>query len=1395
VQTFRSRALSVDVSALTFHAQLENRRWMENCLIWLTLGMLLALPIAVRGQQSPTANKPSAPETIKNRAAAVANYGNLPLSFEANEGQTDPQVRFLSRGDGYSLFLTDSAAVLSLSKTNSKRETRKGVALSGTERPASDVVRMELAGVNHGPRVAGDDKLPGIANYFIGSDPSKWHRNVPTFSKVRYSNVFPGVDLVYYGNQHELEYDFIVAPGADTKPIRLHFAGAKSLRLDANGDLHVVARNGEVAFHKPVIYQTEDAQRRAVNGHFTLLAKNTVGFALGRYDHNYPLVIDPTLIYSSYLGGNGGNAGNFDDNSHGIAVDAAGSAYVVGGTWSTNFPITNGSYDTNDPGNVYPDFTTSVGYVSKFNATGTGLDYSTYIGGSGSSGYNGDYVNGGGGDGVLAIAVDKEGNAYLTGSTWSSNFPVTQGAIQNQNKAFPYGYSAFVAKLDSTGSNLLYSTYLGGTGLQDGTTNGYGDYGAGIAINAGGNAYVAGSARSKDFPVTAGVVQGVNKSAANNESNAWVAEINPTGTALVYSTYLGGSGSPLYTQFIDLDTATGIAIDSAGDAYLTGFTISTDFPITSGAFQTVNKAAAENLTTGYVTELNPKGTALVYSTYVGGSGGIGVPDGYALNFGDTPLAIALDSTNHAYITGNTGSSDFPVTGGAFQTKDNGAAKKRWNGFITKLNPTGTALVYSTYLGGSGTNSGGGDFGNSIAVDALGNAYVDGYAYSVDFPITANALQPKNAGAAGQFANAFVTEINPAGSALVYSSYLGGSGGSDGDGDGATGIALDPSGDVYVFGTAYSSNFPVTAGAFQTTNKGASGGNANLFVTKINLSGTTTGVAASIAVVSGSAQTTPFGSEFANPLVVIVRDAGGNPVSGAMVSFSGSGLDFSSGTITTSSNGEASVTAIAKAVGSLTASASVSGVSTSAAFTLTGTSLGTAATPIFSPAAGTYTMQLSVTIADATSGTTIYYTTNGTAPTASSTKYTGAISVSSTETLEAIATAPGYTNSAIASATYTFKPFLAGSLQFVPVTPCRIVDTRNPTGAFGGPELAGSATRTFDVPKSSCGIPTAAVAYSLNVTVVPVASLGYLTIWPAGQTQPVVSTLNSDGRVKANATITPAGTNGGVNVFASDATQFILDIDGYFVPQGTNTSGLQFFPLAPCRVSDTRNADGPLGGPSLASASGRAFPIQSSGCGVPSTAKAYSLNVTAVPHGSLGFLTAWPTGETQPVVSTLNASTGAVTANAAIVPAGTSGDVSIYVSDASDVILDVNGYFAPPATGGLSLYTVTPCRALDTRSGAKDFDGTQAVPIHTSACAPPAAARAYVLNATVVPATSLGFLSLWADGEAQPVVSTLNANDGAVTSNMAIVPNTNGSIDAFASDSTNLILDISSYFAP
>ncbi len=371
--------------------------------------------------------------------------------------------------------------------------------------------------------------------------------------------------------------------------------------------------------------------------------------------------------------------------------------------------------------------------------------------------------------------------------------------------------------------------------------------------------------------------------------------------------------------------------------------------------------------------------------------------------------------------------------------------------------------------------------------------------------------------------------------------------------------------------------------------------------------------------------------------------------------------------------------------------------------------------------------------------------------------------------------------------------------FVPVTPCRLVDTRASNGEFGSPALVGGSSRNFTIPSSTtCTIPSTATAYSLNVTVVPEGKLSYLTVWPTGETQPVASTLNSeDGRIKANAAIVPAGTGGAISVYATNATNLVLDIDGYFVPAGTS-GALAFYPLTPCRLADTRSSSyGPMGSPSLTAGEDRTFAILSSTCDVPDTAQAYSLNFTAVPSGPLGYLTAFPTGQTMPLASTLNAPTGTTTANAAIVPAGSSGSVDIYTTNAMNLVIDINGYFAPPGTGGLSLYNLTPCRVLDTRQppGSLPFTGEKDVNVTASGCGAPASAKAYVFNATVVPPGPMGYLTLWPQGGTEPLASTLNALDGAITSNMAIVPTTNGSIAAKPSSATQLVLDLFGYFAP
>ncbi len=403
-------------------------------------------------------------------------------------------------------------------------------------------------------------------------------------------------------------------------------------------------------------------------------------------------------------------------------------------------------------------------------------------------------------------------------------------------------------------------------------------------------------------------------------------------------------------------------------------------------------------------------------------------------------------------------------------------------------------------------------------------------------------------------------------------------------------------------------------------------------------------------------------------------------------------------------------------------------------------------------------------------------------------------------LNSVTVSGGGSSDSSASDSTVINPIVPQALRFVPVTPCRIADTRNANGPFGGPNLAAGISRDFNPVASACGIPANALAYSLNLTVIPLAPLGYISIWPASQSQPVVSTLNSfDGRIKANAAIVPAGLNGAFTVYATGPTHVVVDINGYFVP-ASGSQNLAFYPVTPCRIADTRNPLGAFGAPALAGGVPRTFPVSSSSCGIPASAQAYAFNMTVVPTGLLGYLSTWPAGSPQPLVSTLNALTGAITSNASIVPAGVNGAISVYASDPTDLIIDINGYFAPPATGSLDFYTVTPCRLLDTRNVAGPLGGpimgagqSRSFPVPSSACGIPAAAKAYSLNATVVPPASLSYLTLWGSG-GQPLVSTLNSLDGTVVANAALVAaGASGEVTAFTTNSSHLLLDINGYF--
>jgi hypothetical protein len=810
------------------------------------------------------------------KARVIESYGKLPLSFETNTGQTNSAVKFLSRGRGYTLFLTRDEAVLALRRSklenrkskmeagNSKLENRKPKSEAGSADllsrsaalPASSFLRMQLVGANGKTEPVGEDQLPGTADYFIGSDPAKWRASVPTYAQVRYRGIYPGIDLVYYGNQRQLEFDFALAPNADPGSIRLRFGEPNRLHLGANGDLVVATAYGALAFRKPLVYQMVNGHRRPVAGNFALLGKHTVGFRLGSYDRAQALVIDPALAFSTFLGGSGADAGNA------IAVDSAGNAYVTGSTCSIDFPVTPGAFQITNAAAANTDCNA---FVTKLNPGGTALLYSTYLGGSGTNM---------GGDMGRAIAVDAAGNVYVAGQTYSTDFPVTQGAVQATNHAAANDTSnAFVTKLNPSGTALVYSSYLGGSGFQ---VEYPGDAANAIAVDAAGNAYVAGRSYSPDFPVTQGAFQTTNNCAANECANAFITKLNPAGTALVYSTYLGGNGGNRVGYMGDVGTA--IALDAQGHAYLTGQAGSSNFPVTSGAYQAANHAVANQSSNAFVTKLNTDGTGLVYSTYLGGSGG------------DTGSAIAVDSQANVYVAGQTSSTDFPVSSAAFQATNHGAAHNVSNAFITKLDPAGTALVFSTYLGGSGGAVNvmatlvfaGGDQASGLAIDSSGNVYLTGSTASANFPVTPGAYQTTNhdqpgcvGGCIGGY-NAFITELNSTGSALAYSTYLGGNGINPGnsvgviefgDGDQANALALDGSGNVYVTGSAVSYDFPVTAGAFQTT---VNSGYGNAFVAKLNMGATSTAITPTVTVTPSSSAITS-----AQPLTVTVSVNGGS----------------------------------------------------------------------------------------------------------------------------------------------------------------------------------------------------------------------------------------------------------------------------------------------------------------------------------------------------------------------------------------------------------------------------------------------------------------------------------------------------------------------------------------
>jgi hypothetical protein len=690
--------------------------------------------------------------TKQARPNVQVSFATLPLAFEQNQGQTDAQVKYMARARGYQLFLTNNDALFSLHSKSfqpgvAARRTPRTLELNSKGSRNQDVdsfstVRMELVNGSSSAAVIASEPLPGKSNYYIGNDPKNWHTGVSQYARVAYKNVYPGVDLAYYGEQNKLEFDFIVAPNSSPSSIGFAFSGAQRLATSPSGDLVVSSAAGDIVLHNPVAYQKQGGIRQPVDAQFVLAAHHQVRFQLGPYDRSRELIIDPSVTYATYLGGSA------EDDAYAIGFDANGSAYLTGQTESTDFPIVGGYSGTN-VGNFDV-------FVTKINAKGDSLIYSTYIGGSRDDSGN-------------ALAVDSSGDVFVAGGTASPDFPTPiKGSYQ---RSFGGGtLNAFVFELKPGGSIFVFSTYLGGTGM---------DYANGIAIDATGT-YVVGSASSVDFPTTPTAFQ----PDIAGTSNGFVTKLDPTGATLLYSTYLGGSG----------DFASAVAVSSS-QAYVTGATQNPapTFPSTPGAFQSTCDSCSPTSPDAFVTAFNSAGTGLVYSTFLGGSGA------------DGGLGIAVDSSGDAYVTGITQSADFPTQSPWQKALGGSTQNLTQNAFVTELNPTGSALTYSTYLGGNTS-----DGGSSIAVDANKNAYVTGQAESPNFPLS----QPTQ-GTLGGGNDAFVSLFNSSGS-LFFSTYLGGSQNENTAVSGSTAplgaIAADGNGNVYVTGNTFSTDFPTAAAA-------------------------------------------------------------------------------------------------------------------------------------------------------------------------------------------------------------------------------------------------------------------------------------------------------------------------------------------------------------------------------------------------------------------------------------------------------------------------------------------------------------------------------------------------------------------------------------------------------